>query len=511
MNPSTNKSSNINDEKFNNIAFKALFETAAEGILITNKDGIIVLCNPKVDQMFGYQKDELIGQKLEILIPQEYKHSHVHHRDNFYKKPSSRPMGLGKDFPAKRKDGTVFPVEISINSMQLDEERLSVAFVTDISGRKKVEQQVLKSRELLSYFVHHTPASVAMLDKELKYILVSSKWATEYGLKEKEIIGLKHESIFPDYQAHWSHLYEKCLSGEVIDIGEESILRPNGDTKWLKWEAHPWKDEHGETGGIIIFTEDITERKIASETLQKKEKELKLYTQQLERSNRELEDFAYISSHDLQEPLRKIRTFGDRLNHKERDNLSPKGIDYIERMMGSATRMQTLINDLLAFSRVTSKARPFTSVDLNKIVEEVLSDLEVAIETKNAKVRINPLPTIPADATQMRQLFQNLISNALKFSKEEISPEITISSEINDKEKKVYIKFVDNGIGFNNQYKERIFQIFQRLEGRKYEGSGIGLAICQKIANRHGGDISADSIQGEGTTFTVTLSTDHSN
>ena len=259
---------------------------------------------------------------------------------------------------------------------------------------------------------------------------------------------------------------------------------------------------------IILFKLDhaMTRRKNI-------EGELKAYAQRLQKSNRELQDFAHIASHDLQEPLRKITAFGDRLKARHSDVLGEQGSDYLERMQNAAGHMQHLIEGLLAFSRVTTKANPLEAVDLATVAQGVLSDLEMRINDTGGHVEIGRLPTVSADPVQMRQLFQNLISNALKFHKKDQTPVVKVSTTLlngngeNPTDEKYYqIAFEDNGIGFDEQYTERIFGVFQRLHGRKeYEGSGIGLSICKKIAERHGGNISAKSTPGEGATFIVTL------
>jgi two-component system sensor kinase FixL len=227
-----------------------------------------------------------------------------------------------------------------------------------------------------------------------------------------------------------------------------------------------------------------------------------------------LQDFAYVSSHDLQEPLRKIQAFGDRLRIKEVNNLSEQGKEYVDRMLNAASRMQKLINDLLTFSRVTTKTQAFVWIDLNAILEDVLSDLEVSIERSGARIERSPLPSLEAEPTQMRQLFQNLIANALKFRKPDTAPLIKIYAQQHQRiahltgtpgDETVEIFVEDNGIGFDEKYLDRIFNVFQRLEGQKYEGSGIGLALCRKIAIRHGGNITARSQPGKGTVFIVTL------
>jgi light-regulated signal transduction histidine kinase (bacteriophytochrome) len=239
--------------------------------------------------------------------------------------------------------------------------------------------------------------------------------------------------------------------------------------------------------------------------------QLRLSSLELERSNRELQDFAFVASHDLQEPLRKIQAFGDRLKGKHGDTLGPEGIDYLERMQAAARRMHTLINDLLTFSRVTSRAQPFVPVDLGVVAGEVLSDLEVRIQQAGARVETGDLPVIDADPLQMRQLLQNLIGNALKFHRPGDRPAVRISATVDgiggvSGPAEARITVADNGIGFDMKYLDRIFTPFQRLHGRaEYEGTGMGLAVCRRIVERHGGALTAESAPGQGARFLVRL------
>jgi light-regulated signal transduction histidine kinase (bacteriophytochrome) len=256
------------------------------------------------------------------------------------------------------------------------------------------------------------------------------------------------------------------------------------------------------------LVDEIEERKRA-------EQQVRAVAAELERSNGELEEFAYIASHDLQEPLRKIQAFGDRLRNRFRNELPEAGREYVDRMHSSAGRMRRLIDDLLNYSRVTTQAHPFRRTSLSKLVNEVVSDLDELMAQKDATVKVGSLPTIDADPTQLRQLFQNLIANAVKFQRPGVPPVVSVDAEEvsesllgSDLElvPACRITVSDNGIGFDEKYLDRIFQVFQRLHGRnEHEGSGVGLAICRKIVERHGGTITARSRSGEGATFVVTL------
>jgi len=246
------------------------------------------------------------------------------------------------------------------------------------------------------------------------------------------------------------------------------------------------------------------------------EEQARQFAVELQRSNKELEQFAFVASHDLQEPLRKIQAFSDRIKTRCADSLDAQGQDYLQRIVTATDRMRRLIEDLLAFSRVSTKGQAFAPVDLNQVLGDVVSDLEARLMQSGGRIDVGPLPTVFADGLQMAQLFQNLLANGLKFHRPDIPPVVRVSarrlpaSDLN-KDGGFEISVVDNGIGFENTYAERIFQLFQRLHGRsEYEGTGMGLAICRKIVERHGGTISAHSEPGQGATFILTLPAPHS-
>jgi PAS domain S-box-containing protein len=337
------------------------------------------------------------------------------------------------------------------------------------------------------------------------------------------------ESVHPDDRAgvvgRWR---EAVASGEKYEV-EYRLRQADGGYRWYLAQALPQRDDAGRVVRWFGTSTDVDDRKRHAETLERlvQERTAELMTanatlrsevderrraeereaaaaRELRRSNAELEQFAYVASHDLQEPLRKIQAFGDLLAAKHAAALPAEGQGYVKKMQASAGRMSRLIDDLLTYSRVTTHARPFARVDLAAAVREVVDDLELRAEKAGGRVEVGPLPEVEADPVQMRQLFQNLIGNALKFHRPDVPPVVAVSAEPDGDGWAVTV--ADNGIGFDDKYAGRIFQVFQRLHGRdEYDGTGVGLAICRKIVDRHGGAITARGRPGEGATFVVAL------
>lgn len=254
---------------------------------------------------------------------------------------------------------------------------------------------------------------------------------------------------------------------------------------------------------------EINERKISEEKVKSLNKELLKNIDRLEAANKELDRFAFMASHDLQEPLRKIRIFTDRASIKLKDLIDEEGFRYFERIQKAANRMQVLIDDILTFSKVSAGKKEFVNCDLKELLNEVIVEMDGAVVEKNAQIEIDTLPVLPVNPGLMKPLFQNLISNSLKYSKKDIAPIIKVWSVIPDHQSEVKycrIYFKDNGIGFDQKYAEQIFQMFTRLHaGPDVEGTGIGLAFCKKIVEEHNGFISATSKINEGSVFTVSL------
>ncbi len=430
-------------------------------------------------------------------------------------------MLLGELFPESvREHFTGAPAE-SVDFFQNDHNRWILATVnqtnthmsialTDIT---RVKESASAEHRMMGLYKSLTRSladnEIILFDKEFN-ILHSDGVPRFIRLDlEGDLMGKNLKSLFETnpFTFLGEHIV-KVFGGEKADVEREINGRIYKAS--LYSDTRDDDDKPDNVVGVLLL-KDVSE-------LKQKQRELEVRMQQLDRSNRELQQFAYIASHDLQEPLRKIMSFGDRLSRKYDALLSGEGKEYITRMNNAAQRMETLINDLLSFSRVTETAMPFELTDLNKVFAEVISDMDVVERTK-ARINLpDNLPVIETSPSQMRQLFQNLLNNALKFVHAYRTPEVEVRCRLATgvdlpenfsllpEIDYCIIEIEDNGIGFDQAHSDRIFTIFQRLHGRsEYHGTGVGLAICKKIADNHQGAIFAEGREGKGATFTVVL------
>lgn len=362
----------------------------------------------------------------------------------------------------------------------------------DIARRVQTEQELRKSEERFQILANKAPVGIFQFDISGACIFANPKCVEIIAVTEQEILSKDWLSwVCPeDFDAvrlEWN----KTISNRCSFYSEFRFLHPHEPLTWVIGEIYPERDSKGEVRGFIGTVVDVTA--------------LKIITEELKRSNDELESFARIASHDLKEPMRKIQSFGSILEEDFSEALGEKGRNYLDRVMSAAQRMQNLIDGLLVYSRITTKAQPFESVDLTTIISEVLDDLEIMLEETKGKVEVNDLPQVLADPLQMRQLMQNLISNSLKYHRNNVPPEVIIRNKVIDE--MVELTITDNGIGFDDRHAEKIFGVFERLHGRseRFEGTGVGLSICKKIVERHGGIIQAHGKSGNGSNFIFTL------
>jgi PAS domain S-box-containing protein len=406
-----------------------------------------------------------------------------------------------------------------LETLRLVAERLTLTL-----HRKETEERMRLSEQRHRTLVEASAAVVWSTSPVGEFRSEQPRWNAFTGQSTEQAHGLGWlESVHPDDRRRTHAEWTAAIRDRRLFQMDHRLRRSDGEYRHMQARAVPVADDHGEVLEWIGVHTDITEQVRAQQTqhhlaleqaarreAEARQTQLRRYSEELERSNQELQAFAYVASHDLQEPLRKIRAFGDVLREDFGSALGTEGSDFLQRMQNAAERMQTLINDLLAYSRVTTRAQPFREVDLNSVVEEVLDTLELRTRETGASIEVKDLPSLQADPLQMQQLLQNLIGNALKFHKPDTSPRVTVltrpAPDAPDERSWIELVVQDSGIGFDERYLDRIFSIFQRLHGRGgFEGTGVGLAICRKIAERHGGSITAHSAPDQGASFVVRL------
>lgn len=384
------------------------------------------------------------------------------------------------------------------NVLMSDGSRIGIGI--DVTERKRAEQALRESEERYRGIFENAPFGIFQTTTRGEYLSANPAVAGMLGYESPaELI-----SVIKDIgsQLYVNPSLRKEIVRQVLEQSrqltfENRYYRSDGSILTVNLTVWGARDADGSIRYLEGFVEDITDRKRAEE-------ELKSYMTRLEESNQALQDFASIASHDMQEPLRKIISFGNILKHKHGAAIG-EGKNYLDRILSATDRMQNLLKSLLDYSRIATQAEPFREVDLNAIIREVLSDLEVRIERTGGQVDVGELPVLSAEPTQMRQLFQNLVGNGLKFHRQGQSPVVKVRGGVDGDGQWIVVE--DNGIGFEEEHLERIFAPFQRLHGRssQYEGTGMGLAICRKIVERHGGTITARSTPGLGSTFVITL------
>jgi PAS domain S-box-containing protein len=382
-----------------------------------------------------------------------------------------------------------------------------------------LSEKVQKSEAQYKTLTNSLPLTIFSIDGAGK-LLYANEWLLKYTGQTLESLNKSRWQTAihaDDYKSFSVLLNAQAIKGTAVLKTQARLKNRTGEYLWHQVSLSPFKNEKDEFHYWIGYIVDIHTQKIFEQTLQdnielkqtqeqlkENQQTLEKYIKELNRSNLELQQFAFIASHDLQEPVRKLLFYSDYLISKYNDTMDDKGLAYLSNMQQASQRMRSLIQDLLVFSQVTQEGLKFSEVDLNDIVKNASIDFEMAIEEKSATLIVQPLPVINGDKRMMQQLFENIISNALKYSRKGIPPQITINWQVKDEV--LELSFADNGIGFDEKYLPQMFTLFQRLHTRDtYEGTGLGLAICRKIVEMHKGKIWARSLEGEGATFYVSL------
>ena len=476
------------------IRFRELVEAAPDAIVTVDADGKIVVVNQQTEKLFGYERSELIGQSVEVLLPARLAELHRELSQKYMASPIARPMGRGQKLFGRRKEGEEFRVEISLSLLSTEPgEQRVIAIIHDLSEHQHAEQVLREQASLLdlatdAIFVRDFEGSKIRYWNHGAELLYGWPREEAIGTVSYQLLHTRFPVALPEIEAaifrdgQWEgELVQQIRTGDTVHVA--SI-----------WTVQ--KDLDGRPIAILEVNRDVTRQVLA-------EQQLRQQAEELARSNADLQQFAYVASHDLQEPLRMVASYTQLLARRYRGRLDADADDFIAYAVDGANRMQALIQDLLAYSRVGTRGKEFGPTDLNAVVDQVVGDLQSAVAEADAVISRDDLPTIFADQTQLGQVFQNLIFNAIKFVGDE-SPRVHVGVEHRGSEWLFFVR--DNGIGIDAKYADRIFVIFQRLHGiGKFQGTGIGLAICKKIVERHGGRIWVESVPGHGSTFYFTI------
>lgn len=504
---------------------KSLFMQAPAMVAVLNgPDMVFELANPLYMQLVGNRS--IIGKPVKEALPELKGQEILHVLETVY--TTGKPY-FGNEIAVNLKSGKAGKLRRTyfnfVYQPSFDEQKkvdgilVHAVEVTDqVLARHQVEEIANLNKSITDN------ASTGLLIMDINHMCTFMNPAAEkitgYTFEQIKKLNKPLHAILHYKKADGSpYPIEECATSQAIDKqrlihAEDMFVRKDGSMYPVAMSSSPIMYE-GVSVGIVQEIRDISREKQAEEEIlqlnrelearvDERTQELTAANKELGRSNEELQDFAYVASHDLQEPLRKIAAFSNLLEEDYRDILPPEAHVYLQGLKKSSVRMRTLINDLLTYSRVTTQAQPYETIDLHKITLEVIDDLQSRIDETKAAINVGKLPKLEADPLQMRLLLQNLLSNALKYSKTDEPPIVRIYSENKGGWCTIYVS--DNGIGFNEQYLDRIFTIFQRLHGKSdYEGTGVGLAITKKIVDRHGGTITAQSSPGKGSTFMVRL------
>lgn len=495
------------NEKQSEADYKDLFDNAHDLIHIVTPDGAILYVNNAWLQTLGYTPDEVQGRSVYEFIDTADKKQFVQYRQHILTNTSQQKSTV---LSFVTKTGSKVVVEGFVSAKYKDGHIVSTRGIfRDITARVASEEELrrmnvqLQEREgNLRQLITYAPDAIIVIDTESNILLWNPKAEHLFGWTADEVVGtpLSDKIIPPAHRdAHHNGMKRYLATGEARVLNQTiEITAINKTREEFYISLTISSSALGGQPAFIAFIRDISPQKKAELELQKKQ-------QELEASIRELEQYAWLTSHDLREPLRKIITFSDLLLTKDRETLAPKAAQQVSKIYNAALRMNALVQAVLEYSSFGAGQQLFESTDLNNLVSDVLTDLEVAISSSGATVSVGPLPAIEAIPFQMRQLFQNLISNALKYGREDARTQVHVEAET-AAEGSVRIFVRDNGIGIDAADTEKIFRPFQRLQtlGRT-EGSGVGLAICKKIVEKHRGSIAVESAPGAGAAFIVTL------
>jgi PAS domain S-box-containing protein len=480
--------------------YRGLLEAAPDAMVVVNPGGEIVLLNVQAEKQFGYSRDELLGQKVKSLIPEGFAERLISDGTRTAAEALAQQIGTGIELIGRRKDGTQFPIELMLSPLESAEGILVTAAIRDISVRRDAENHLARMEGRYRGLLEAAPDAMVVVNQSGEIVLLNVQAEKQFGYHRDELLGQRVKNIVPEgfaerLIADALRSAEDALAQQIGMGIELTGRRKNGSEFPIEIMLSPLESAEGVL--VTAAIRDISVRKKSEEHLVKTVGELK-------RSNDELQQFAYVASHDLQEPLRMVASYTQLLAKRYKGRLDSDADEFIAFAVDGSIRMQGLVQDLLVYSRAGTNGKVLHEISSENALKEALTNLRATMEESGAIVTHDSLPTITTDDRQLAQVFQNLVGNAIKYRGAEI-PHVHISAKKNGGNEWIF-SVRDNGLGIDPQYFERIFILFQRLHGpREFKGTGIGLAICKKMLERLGGRIWVDSQPKKGSTFYFSL------
>jgi PAS domain S-box-containing protein len=493
-------SHDLSESKQSGAKYQALLEAAPDAMVVVNEAGEIVLVNVQAEKQFGYRRDELVGQKVKNVIPDGFAERLMADGARSAAEALAQRIGTGIELIARRKDGSEFPIEIMLSPLASPEGILVTAAIRDISVRKEAEMHLAQMEGRYRGLLEAAPDAMVVVNAAGEIVLLNVQAEKQFGYSRNELVGQQVKNIIPEgfaerLIADGTRSAAEALA-QQIGTGIELIARRKDGSEFpIEIMLSPLESAEGIL--VTAAIRDISVRKESEQHLVKTVGELK-------RSNDELQQFAYVSSHDLQEPLRMVASYTQLLAKRYKGRLDSEADEFITFAVDGCKRMQGLIQDLLAYSRAGTNGKELCEVSGEDALRGALTNLRITLEQSGAVVTHDSLPALMTDETQLTQVFQNLVGNAIKYRGAEV-PRVHVSATKNGDSEWIF-SVRDNGLGIAPQYFERIFILFQRLHGRnEFEGTGIGLAICKKVLERLGGRIWVESQPEKGSTFHFAL------